>query len=104
MIEAVEDEWLTEDAPKGSLMTPTQMTFSATAEAGQQLEPTESDSLLFNPCEDELNQMWVQKMLLNDKSDENFSCAKCFTAVSFGPQTKSKELRELFPESKHVVE
>ena len=45
-------------------------------------------------------------MLLDngDKSDENFSCAKCFTAISFGPQSKNKQLRELFPETKHVVE
>ena len=28
-------------------------------------EPSESDKLLFNPCEDELNKQWVYDMLLS---------------------------------------
>ena len=49
-------------------------------------EVSESDSLLFNPCEDEQNQIWVMKTLLashEDKEYQQLSCASCFTPLAF---------------------
>ena len=51
---------------------------------------SESDQLLFNPCEDEQNQQWVVKTLLKHSNDQSsssntesqqLSCASCFTQL-----------------------
>ena len=86
------------------LMHPMKVKFIPLAQENQNSETiTESDKLLFNPCEDEQNQQWVMNTLLKQEADatqdettdqganrytqdyQQLSCANCFTPIAFSP-------------------
>ena len=75
------DDWLFDKADESTngknvvcLLQPMKVKFSAQAEESirdKPVEISESDKLLFNPCEDEQNQQWVMKTLLKYKQEDD---------------------------------